>query len=139
MTPYLASAVVAFAKADHPFIAPENVSGPWWQQLPPSNTFPYCSFIIIGAGALDWYTDQSSLEQVRLRFSIFHTNNNLAFTYANQIATKFTNAKLTLDRGLCVGCLPVAMPYALPVPATEKNSDGSPVYHVATDFRLWLA
>lgn len=137
MTPQFLSGVENWAKGAAPFQGGMLGVGPFWQQAPPGQAFPYCRWMNVGPGIPEYFTNPNQLvENIRLQFSFWGTDNNALFGYANQLAARFKAATIPLSSGVVLACLPSGTPYGVGVDPKYKSPDGQPVYHVALDLRF---
>ena len=135
--PFLAG-IESWAKGAAPFNGP--VAGPFWQQSPPTQPFPYCRYFNVGPAIPEYFTNPNqAIDNVRLQFSFWGSNtspNYLLYQYANQFIARFKAATIPLSSGIVLACLPSATAYSVPVDPRMKDKDGNPVYHVAVDLRF---
>jgi hypothetical protein len=131
------AAIYAKAKGSAPFSA--GVDGPWTpSQVPAGDTFPYGVYAVVGNAALDWAANQTSVEPIRIQFSVYSQGGEkIALDYASQIASAFApGTSLTLSSGHSLGCMPIFGP--TPIPCIKQASDGTPVFHAVVDIRVWF-
>ena len=114
-------------------------NGPYWSSIPAGTVEPYVVYFNVGVPLPAHFTDGHYIESLRIQFSVFHTDDSLAITYASNLRSQLNKATIALTSGLCLGVLTAAEPHFVPVPATEKNRDGAPMYHAAVDFRFFLS
>lgn len=137
MTQSFLLGLAAYLNGLPPF-ANAEVAGPYWQQAPAGVVEPFCVYFCVGSPIEDWFTNRTSIEQARIQFSVFHTDNSQAFLYANQLRQNLIAASIPLVGGAVLGVLPAGGVRAIPVPVREKAPSGKAVYHVAADYRFYL-
>src|SRR5690348_2740548 len=104
-------------------------NGPYFGSAPAATLEPYVTYFTVGGPIPTHFTGNTpSLEQLRIQFNVFHTDDSAAIGYASQLRAALNKATISP----ALGVLTIAEPYFVPVPANERaRNGGAPIYHVA--------